>query len=206
VCIRFSGFTTTMPIRFRCAYCNQLMGIARRKAGTVVSCPNCAGQVVVPGDDDAPPPPMVPAPSPSPRATAPEKTENEPALFERGDFDELFRKKAGSPPAPAPPPVHAPAPPASLPMPMKGSAAVPAAPPAPAATAERFNFDLNRPQPQGIVLTPSMATLLSVAIVVALALAFTAGLLVGRFYLQAEPKDETPDAAISRTLDADRIS
>ena len=28
-----------MPIRFRCAYCNQLMGIARRKAGTVVRCP-----------------------------------------------------------------------------------------------------------------------------------------------------------------------
>src|SRR5947209_460375 len=29
----------SMPIRFRCAYCNQLMGIARRKAGTVVRCP-----------------------------------------------------------------------------------------------------------------------------------------------------------------------
>src|SRR5207253_599174 len=44
-----------MPIRFRCAYCNQLMGIARRKAGTVVRCPKCAGQVVVPhpeGYDD----------------------------------------------------------------------------------------------------------------------------------------------------------
>ena len=26
-----------MPIRFRCAYCNQLMAIARRKAGTVVA-------------------------------------------------------------------------------------------------------------------------------------------------------------------------
>jgi DNA-directed RNA polymerase subunit RPC12/RpoP len=44
-----------MPIRFRCAYCNQLMGIARRKAGTVVRCPKCAGQVVVPDpeEDDA---------------------------------------------------------------------------------------------------------------------------------------------------------
>ncbi len=37
-----------MPIRFRCAYCNQMMGIATRKAGTVVRCPKCAGQVVVP--------------------------------------------------------------------------------------------------------------------------------------------------------------
>src|SRR5687767_3267162 len=37
-----------MPIRFRCAYCNQLMGIARRKAGNVVTCPKCTGQIVVP--------------------------------------------------------------------------------------------------------------------------------------------------------------
>lgn len=44
-----------MPIRFRCAFCNQLMGISRRKAGQVVSCPKCSGQVVVPtpeGDSD----------------------------------------------------------------------------------------------------------------------------------------------------------
>jgi len=37
-----------MPIRFRCAYCNQLMGIARRKAGQVVKCPKCAGEIIVP--------------------------------------------------------------------------------------------------------------------------------------------------------------
>ena len=43
-----------MPIRFRCAYCNQLMGIARRKAGTVVRCPTCAGQVIVPTMEDKP--------------------------------------------------------------------------------------------------------------------------------------------------------
>src|SRR5438067_13438618 len=41
-----------MPIGFRCAYCNQLMGIARRKAGTVVHCPKCKGQVVVPTPDE----------------------------------------------------------------------------------------------------------------------------------------------------------
>jgi len=38
-----------MPIRFRCAYCNQLLSIATRKAGTVIKCPTCAGKVVVPG-------------------------------------------------------------------------------------------------------------------------------------------------------------
>jgi hypothetical protein len=42
-----------MPIRFRCAYCNQLMAISRRKAGTVVRCPTCAGQVVVPDPGQA---------------------------------------------------------------------------------------------------------------------------------------------------------
>lgn len=37
-----------MPIRFRCAYCAQLMGIAKRKAGSVVKCPKCAGEIIVP--------------------------------------------------------------------------------------------------------------------------------------------------------------
>ena len=36
---------TAVPIRFRCAYCNQLMGISRRKAGTVVRCPTCSGRL-----------------------------------------------------------------------------------------------------------------------------------------------------------------
>ena len=37
-----------MPIRFRCVYCNQLLGIARRKAGTIVRCTSCQGQLIVP--------------------------------------------------------------------------------------------------------------------------------------------------------------
>lgn len=41
-----------MPIRFRCAYCNQLMGIGRRKSGTVVRCPRCAGEVIVPAEQE----------------------------------------------------------------------------------------------------------------------------------------------------------
>src|SRR5580700_3891271 len=73
-----------MPIRFRCAYCNQLMGIARRKAGTVVRCPTCSGQVVVPHPDQ--------------EATAKPGTgrsaEDSP-LFERSDFDEFFGETTG---------------------------------------------------------------------------------------------------------------
>ena len=55
-----------MPIRFRCAYCNQLMGISRRKAGTVVRCPSCSGQVVVP--NPASEPTEKPHEAPSPKA------------------------------------------------------------------------------------------------------------------------------------------
>ena len=69
-----------MPIRFRCAYCNQLLGIARRKVGTVVRCPTCAGQVVVP-DRDAEDLDKIDDPA-------------NPPLFERDDFDELFEVPA----------------------------------------------------------------------------------------------------------------
>ncbi|HEV3438957.1 MAG TPA: hypothetical protein VG122_16440 [Gemmata sp.] len=45
-----------MPIRFRCGYCNRLLGIARRKAGSETTCPHCGYTVTVPddpGDDPA---------------------------------------------------------------------------------------------------------------------------------------------------------
>jgi hypothetical protein len=65
-----------MPIRFRCAYCNQLMGIARRKAGSVVNCPKCNGPLVVPHPD-----PEAEADGPPPNPSA------KPNPFERADFD-----------------------------------------------------------------------------------------------------------------------
>lgn len=94
-----------MPIRFRCAYCNQLMGIARRKAGTVVSCPTCHGQVVVP------------TPSQAPGSDVHEKMGDQPVaanVFERQDFDpDLLnpRPAAAAPIAPVshPPTVPLPA-------------------------------------------------------------------------------------------------
>jgi hypothetical protein len=44
-----------MPIRFRCSYCNRLLGIATRKAGTQTICPHCGYQIIVPvpQDDEA---------------------------------------------------------------------------------------------------------------------------------------------------------
>jgi len=37
-----------MPIRFYCPFCDQLLGIASRKAGAAIVCPRCKGQVGVP--------------------------------------------------------------------------------------------------------------------------------------------------------------
>jgi len=39
-----------MPIRFRCGYCNKLLGIARRKAGSETTCPQCGYTLTVPDD------------------------------------------------------------------------------------------------------------------------------------------------------------
>jgi len=57
------------------------MGIARRKAGTVVSCPQCHGQVVVPVPA-APVQPTVMAQAGTPPAVLPKGN-----VFERQDFD-----------------------------------------------------------------------------------------------------------------------
>jgi len=65
-----------MPIRFRCAYCSQLLSIATRKAGTVVRCPTCAGQVIVPGLEDL--------------ASV---QSSQSLIFERADFPELLTKE-----------------------------------------------------------------------------------------------------------------
>lgn len=163
-----------MPIRFRCAYCNQLLGIARRKAGTVVRCPNCAGQVVVPTLEEA----GLADPGPQPARVGGQ-------LFEGNEIDRLLEGAAGDQPSaldipalrapgpslpPAPQAVVAPAP---MPMP---AAAPPSIPPAPAGLGPSVP-----PGGPGIYLSPSRATFLSVIAVVALAVAFGIGLLVGLF-------------------------
>lgn len=73
-----------MPVRFRCAYCNQLLGIARRKAGTVVRCPTCAGQVIVPPQDIAP------------DDGGKDPASGNPFVFDRNDFDDLLNANGDS--------------------------------------------------------------------------------------------------------------
>lgn len=145
-----------MPIRFRCRYCNQLMGIARRKAGMMVQCPTCHAQVIVPqpeNEDKADPA----AEQHVPEAPAP--------LFERSDFEDFLQNPARDKPT-----IHsAPALPFAAEIPSSPSlAATPASP---------------RLRPPGLVLSPTQATWLTVAVILLVALAFGAGLLVGHYLI-----------------------
>ncbi len=95
-----------MPIRFRCSYCNRLLGIATRKAGMQTTCPHCGNSITVPAT-----------------GRVAEKT----ARINVEDVDELLGKSAvatakspvAAPPAPppVPPPVLPPVPPPVLPPP-----------------------------------------------------------------------------------------
>ncbi len=130
-----------MPIRFRCAYCNQLMGIATRKAGKVVRCPKCAGEIIVPspeGDE-------------APDATEPSKPNHQ--VFDSPDFDKHLQGSAQTAdaavdllPAPDPGELH----------------------------------ELAAPPQRGVFLTPTMATVLAVGLLIVLGIIFLIGFFVGR--------------------------
>jgi hypothetical protein len=144
-----------MPIRFRCAYCNQLMGIARRKAGTVVRCPKCAGQVVVP----------------NPAGGA----NGAGHVFEQSDFERFFQEegRAGAPPAaPQPAPAHGGVN-LPLPAPISASDAGFDVEPVP-------HFDQPYALGPGVFLSPGKLAIVSAVVVLLMGLAFFAGLLVGR--------------------------
>src|SRR5947209_6860382 len=143
-----------MPIRFRCQHCHQFMGIARRKSGTEVQCPTCRHNVLVPHEDE-----VAAEAAPGPRAAL---KGGEPAptvapLFEHSDFDEVLRGEAAPRVArPAPKNVGAaPRPAAREPEAVSGARAAPA----PSA-------------PTGIFLSSNRATLLAVAGIILLAVAF----------------------------------
>jgi hypothetical protein len=146
-----------MPIRFRCKYCHQLLGIARRKSGKTIQCPTCHGKLNVPvqvavdtaGGDLS-------------EAAAP--------LFEQNDFDDFLDgddhseevdvpvapsqrqpayavNRLNFSPPPPPPPVQ---------------------PPSPAS---------------GVTLSSTAVTILTVSALILLALAFGAGIAVDRLFL-----------------------
>jgi hypothetical protein len=153
-----------MPIRFRCRYCNQLMGIARRKAGMTVQCPTCHAQLVVPQPEpeDEPASPAPPPPPPVGDKPAP--------IFERSDFEDFLHNPTA--PSPAVPPLpSAPPPPSPFAMDLPSAPALEMSPASP------------RAAPPGLLLSPAQATWLTVAVILLVALAFGAGLLVGHYWI-----------------------
>lgn len=152
-----------MPIRFRCQHCKQLLGIARRKAGTLVECPRCAGRILVP---------------PEPNGHVPEPGEDaDLPLFERPDFEACLDNPDANQPSmlgarPGPPP-------------LKPSSQASAAP-RPAFDVEPVDVTTLAPGHQGgsvLILSSRQSTWLALGVVVAIALAFAGGILVGRYLL-----------------------
>jgi hypothetical protein len=139
-----------MPIRFRCAYCNQLMSIARRKAGSVVGCPTCGGQVIVPHEQ----------PQPGPQAP--------PGVFDQPNFEQAFQQP-GSAPA-------------------RGTGSMPSVPQqpthpggySPSVDVEPVPLPGHLDGSGGCLLSTGKMILLGIIILLLLALAFVAGLLIGR--------------------------
>lgn len=95
-----------MPIQFRCGACQQLLGIAKRKSGSVVDCPTCRTKTLVPstGPSSGEAPPPMPA----------KPIRNQPqSIFDKVDVDKLLQKpmrpelvESDSAVAVAPPPVR----------------------------------------------------------------------------------------------------
>lgn len=161
-----------MPIRFRCAYCNQLLGIAKRKASTVIRCPTCAGQVIVPAMEAEEP--------------AADANKGENLVFERNDFEDLLNDGGDKPIALENKPKLLTS--SESPVAIAGGNEPPAGAwgthAEPAYDVERLNpsalaVPTSLPAPAGIILSPAKATLAIVIFVVLLAVAFGGGVLVG---------------------------
>src|SRR5689334_10838521 len=77
-----------MPIQFRCGACQQLLGIARRKAGKVVDCPTCGTRTLVPLDDPLETGATVPVPPPLPPI---QRQIKGGSIFDKVDVDKLLQ-------------------------------------------------------------------------------------------------------------------
>jgi len=197
-----------MPIKFRCVYCEQLLGIARRKAGTVVKCPNCEGQLIVPTPDPADemieekddredltePAPQKETVSPKKVALPAAKSADDTAggmLFERDNFDELLKPAIEKKPTPKPAPKQ----PAKT-FDLSDISDVTSPGPAPAAQGY-VESAFSRPpppapavapvaaaQPKGIVFSPLKLVLLLFLILFMSSASFVAGMFAGRLILK----------------------
>ena len=175
-----------MPIRFRCTSCRKLLGIARRKAGTVVKCPDCGSDLIVPTEVTATVPPRggrLPAArgsSTEPMANGNGATVKPPEsmpLFERPDFESLLNPAVQKAAATLPPPSLGPVAVPVQELPRRAPAAVP-----PGLTDDEEAYEL---EPVGLVLSKATLTVMAVVVVVLIGLAFAAGYLLAAARLPA---------------------
>ena len=188
-----------MPIRFRCPKCTRLLGISRRKAGMDTVCPQCGATIRVPppdsdGTDEMPAvrPAARPAPLPA-SADDTQRTDDPAAPPRRPRAAEETTQKAVRPSAAAAP-AKKPRPPSNPgeaplfeQMDFDELLGLPAKPGGPTA-AEKLNgkppvpgvdaLSLDDGTPQPVVISPRKVTILVVAVVVLLAVAFVAGYLI----------------------------
>jgi hypothetical protein len=193
-----------MPIRFRCGYCNRLLGIARRKAGSNTTCPHCGATIAVPtpeqpepeGDDEGQPDladidVLLKADRPVTTAPAPSRPATEISAPTPAPTSTPAPAPSRSPPAPKPLPAVEPLPLPEAEKPLferdvETVLAQDSAPPdraqerkpKPAATSGPDAMSLD-PEPGHYVLSSQKVTALAVAVVVLLGLAFAAGYFVG---------------------------
>jgi hypothetical protein len=172
-----------MPIRFRCVYCDKLLGIAKRKAGAVVNCPQCGQPLIVPTPEPEPEPqatavPSGPASSAGPEVRVPDR------LFERDDFDVLlepdatFRTPDAPPARTRPKPAVQPEP--ARPLPPQPFAAERHLPQPPPGSPTVPPMGARMPATTGIVISSGVLILSLIAVLGLLGLAFGGGVLVGR--------------------------
>jgi hypothetical protein len=153
-----------MPIRFRCAFCSQLLGIARRKSGSVINCPTCGGPLVVPREADNQPAALEP-PGDEPNR-----------LLEDCDVDILLRPPATGHALESEARVSA-SPEGGLATQPSGLASVASSTPT---SESRVGVPHSVAPHVGLLITPGRATVLAVVLVVLLAAAFVVGFLVGQ--------------------------
>jgi hypothetical protein len=197
-----------MPLKFRCYRCNQLLGASRSKVGTVISCPKCGSALVVPEpDEDAAPvarslKPALGALSAgeSPGAESildirPEDIRVQPGIelisspADDEDEEHATPYPYGETPEPAVPEPEAEPPrshegPSVAPEPTTPPPAPPADVPAIAvetAGGARSHDSYGRVRARDVILPRSVVLAWSLFVLLALALAFGAGLLAGHF-------------------------
>ncbi len=190
-----------VPIKFRCVECNQLLGVSPSKVGSVVACPRCAVELIVPEVDDPSEVPRAPEPEPIPAILTslvlerrdpldelrPEDIRVEPGLLDPGrarrEPRPIERAPAPSPEPPAPEPPPFVLTPESMAGPPIEAPPTPDEAILPPIQTEPVAIRLARPttRARDITLPRSVVTAWSLFVLLALALAFAAGLLAGHF-------------------------